>query len=87
MKAWAAKYKDVGLVVIGVHTPEFGFDKDPANVRTAVSDLNVNYPVPIDSNHAIWTGFRNEYWPASCVIDGKRRMRFHHFGEGEYESS
>jgi thiol-disulfide isomerase/thioredoxin len=87
MKAWAAKYKDAGLVVIGVHTPEFGFEKDPANVKTAVSDLNVNYPVPIDSNHAIWTSFRNEYWPASYVIDGKGRMRFHHFGEGEYERS
>src|SRR5437762_12903698 len=61
MKAWAAKYKDAGLVVIGVHAPEFGFEKDLANVRNAVSDLNVTYPIPIDSNHSIWTNFHNEY--------------------------
>jgi len=87
MKAWAAKYKDAGLVVIGVHAPEFDFEKDPANVKTAVSDLNVTYPIPIDSNHSIWTSFRNEYWPADYFIDGKGRIRYHHFGEGEYERS
>ena len=63
MKAWAAKYKDAGLVVIGVHAPEFGFEKDDANVREAVSSLKVSYPVPIDSNHSIWRAFGNEYWP------------------------
>jgi thiol-disulfide isomerase/thioredoxin len=68
MKAWAAKYKDAGLVVIGVHTPEFGFERDLANVRTSVSDLNVTYPNPIDNNHSIWTKFRNEYWPADHII-------------------
>jgi thiol-disulfide isomerase/thioredoxin len=87
MKAWAAKYKDAGLVVIGVHAPEFGFERDPANVKNAVSDLNVTYPIPIDSNHSIWTSFRNEYWPADYFIDGKGRIRHHHFGEGEYERS
>jgi thiol-disulfide isomerase/thioredoxin len=87
MKAWSAKYKDAGLVVIGVHAPEFGFEREPANVKNAVSDLNVAYPIPIDSNHSIWTSFRNEYWPADYFIDGKGRIRYHHFGEGEYERS
>jgi hypothetical protein len=87
MKAWAAKYREAGLVVIGVHAPEFGFERDPANVKTAVADLNVTYPVPIDSNHSIWTSFRNEYWPADYFIDAKGRIRYHHFGEGEYEKS
>src|SRR5262249_50811312 len=87
MKAWAAKYKDAGLVVIGVHSPEFGFEKDSANVKHAVSDLNITYPIPIDSNHSIWTSFRNEYWPADYFIDAKGRIRYHHFGEGEYEKS
>jgi len=87
MKAWAAKYKDAGLVVIGVHAPEFGFERDLANVRDAVSDLNVTYAIPIDSNHSIWTNFRNEYWPADYIIDAKGRIRYHHFGEGEYAKS
>ena len=87
IKAWAAKYKDAGLVVIGVHAPEFGFEKDPANVKNAVSDLKVAFPVPIDSDHSIWSAFRNEYWPADYFIDRKGRIRYHHFGEGEYEKS
>src|SRR4029077_4861540 len=87
MQAWAAKYKDAGLVVIGVHAPEFGFEKDPANVKNAVSDLKIAYPIPIDSNHSIWSAFRNEYWPADYFIDRKGRIRYHHFGEGEYEKS
>ena len=87
MKAWAAKYKDAGLVVIGVHAPEFGFEKDPANVKTAVSDLKVAYPIPIDSDHSIWRAFRNEYWPADYFVDAKGRIRYHHFGEGEYVKS
>jgi thiol-disulfide isomerase/thioredoxin len=86
-KAWAAKYKDAGLVVIGVHAPEFGFEKDPANVRYAVSDLRIDFPVPIDSDHSIWSAFRNEYWPADYFIDRSGRIRYHHFGEGEYEKS
>jgi thiol-disulfide isomerase/thioredoxin len=87
MKAWAAKYKDAGLVVIGVHAPEFGFETDPANVKDAVSDLKVSYPIPIDSNHSIWRAFRNEYWPADYFVDAKGRIRYHHFGEGDYEQS
>src|SRR2546425_696232 len=87
MKAWAAKYKDAGLVVIGVHAPEFGFEKDQANVKNAVSDLRVAFPVPIDSDHSIWSAFRNEYWPADYFIDRRGRIRYHHFGEGEYEKS
>jgi thiol-disulfide isomerase/thioredoxin len=87
MKAWAAKYKDAGLVVIGVHAPEFGFEKVPANVKNAVLGLKVAYPVPIDSNHSIWEAFRNEYWPADYFVDAKGRIRYHHFGEGEYVKS
>jgi thiol-disulfide isomerase/thioredoxin len=87
MKAWAAKYKDAGLVVIGVHAPEFGFERDTANVRNAVSELKIEYPIPIDSNHSIWSAFHNEYWPADYFIDAKGRIRYHHFGEGEYVKS
>jgi thiol-disulfide isomerase/thioredoxin len=87
IRAWAAKYKDAGLVVIGVHSPEFGFEKDPANVKNAVSDLKVTFPVPIDSNQSIWRAFRNEYWPADYFVDAKGRIRYHHFGEGEYAKS
>jgi thiol-disulfide isomerase/thioredoxin len=87
MKSWAAKYIDAGLVVIGVHAPEFGFEKERANVETAVRDLKLTYPVAIDSNHAIWQAFNNEYWPADYFIDGKGRIRYHHFGEGEYVES
>ena len=64
MKSWAAKYKDAGLVVIGVHTPEFGFEKERANVENAVREFKVTYPVAIDSDHGIWQAFNNEYWPA-----------------------
>src|SRR5438128_10299512 len=87
IRAWAAKYKDAGLVVIGVHAPEFGFEKDQANVKNAVSDLRVAFPVPIDSDHSIWSAFRNEYWPADYFIDRRGRIRYHHFGEGEYGQS
>jgi len=87
MKAWAEKYKEAGLVVVGVHTREFGFEKDGANVKEAVADLKVRYPIPIDSNHSIWQAFRNEYWPADYFVDAKGRIRYHHFGEGEYEKS
>ncbi|HKE28254.1 MAG TPA: redoxin family protein [Bryobacteraceae bacterium] len=87
LKAWAAKYKDSGLVVVGVHTPEFGFEKDAANVKTAVFDLNVPYAVAIDSDRSIWSAFHNEYWPARYLVDGKGRIRYEHFGEGDYEKS
>jgi thiol-disulfide isomerase/thioredoxin len=84
VKSWAAKYKDAGLVVIGVHTPEFSFEKERVNVENSAHNLNVTYPVAIDSNYSIWRAFNNEYWPAQYVVDGKGRIRFHHFGEGEY---
>jgi cytochrome c biogenesis protein CcdA/thiol-disulfide isomerase/thioredoxin len=84
---WAAKYKDAGLVVIGVHTPEFAFEKERANVEKAVRDLKINYPVAIDSDYRIWQAFHNQYWPAHYFIDGKGRIRFHHFGEGKYDLS
>ncbi|HTT99619.1 MAG TPA: cytochrome c biogenesis protein DipZ [Rhizomicrobium sp.] len=87
VKAWAAKYKDHGLVVIGVHAPEFAFERDPDNVRRAVHDLGVTYPVALDSNLAIWQAFNNEYWPAHYFIDAQGRIRAHHFGEGEYDQS
>ncbi len=87
IKAWAEKYKDQGLVVIGVHTPEFAFEKSIANVKNAVADLKIGYPVAIDSNFAIWRAFGNEYWPAHYFIDAEGRIRHHHFGEGDYEES
>ena len=87
VKSWAAKYKDAGLVVIGVHTPEFSFEKERVNVENAVRELKVAYPVAIDSNDRIWQAFNNEYWPAQYLIDGKGRIRYHHFGEGEYVES
>jgi thiol-disulfide isomerase/thioredoxin len=87
VRAWAEKYRDQGLVVIGVHTPEFAFEKDPANVRKAVGDLGIAYPVAIDNDHGVWRAFRNRYWPAHYFIDGKGRIRYHHFGEGDYAQS
>ena len=87
VRAWAAKYKDRGLVVIGVHSPEFVFEKNVENVRRAVKDLQVDYPVAIDSDHAIWRAFNNQYWPALYVVDAQGRIRHHHFGEGGYEQS
>jgi thiol-disulfide isomerase/thioredoxin len=87
VKSWAAKYKDAGLVVIGVHTPEFSFEKERVNVENALGDLKVTYPVAIDSNYRIWQAFHNQYWPAQYLIDGKGRIRYHHFGEGDYDES
>jgi len=84
VRAWAAKYKDAGLVVIGAHTPEFSFEHDRVNVENAVRDLKITYPVAIDSDYKIWRAFNNEYWPAQYFIDAKGRIRFHHFGEGDY---
>jgi cytochrome c biogenesis protein CcdA/thiol-disulfide isomerase/thioredoxin len=87
VRAWADKYKDDGLVVIGVHSPEFAFEKDPHNVANAVKALGVDYPVAIDDNYAIWRGFGNEYWPAHYFIDTQGHIRHHHFGEGGYQQS
>jgi cytochrome c biogenesis protein CcdA/thiol-disulfide isomerase/thioredoxin len=87
VKAWADKYRDQGLVVIGVHAPEFAFEKNIDNVKKAVADLKVDYPVAIDNDYAIWRAFNNQYWPAHYFIDAKGRIRHHHFGEGEYDES
>ena len=85
VRAWAEKYKDQGLVVIGVHAPEFAFEKNIGNVKKAVSDLKIDYPVAIDNDYAIWKAFNNDYWPAHYFIDAEGRIRHHHFGEGDYE--
>lgn len=87
IQAWANKYKAGGFVVIGVHTPEFPFEKDLDNVRRAVTDLHVSYPVAIDNSYRIWKSFHNSYWPADYLIDGMGHIRYHHFGEGKYDES
>jgi cytochrome c biogenesis protein CcdA/thiol-disulfide isomerase/thioredoxin len=87
VRAWAAKYKDQGLVVIGVHTPEFAFEKDVANVRTALGSLGVQYPVAIDNDFGIWRAFDNEAWPALYFIDARGRVRQRVLGEGGYDRS
>ena len=87
VRAWAEKYKDQGLVVIGVHTPEFQFEMDEANVRRAAKDIPVNYPIAIDSDHKIWRAFANQYWPALYFIDATGKVRHQQFGEGDYEES
>jgi len=85
VRAWAEKYKDQGLVVIGVHTPEFGFEKNIDNIRPALKMFRIDYPVAVDSDYAIWKAFGNQYWPAIYIADGNGRIRHHQFGEGEYE--
>jgi thiol-disulfide isomerase/thioredoxin len=84
VKNWASKYRDSGFVVIGVHTPEFSFEHEPTNVDSAVRTLNVTFPVAIDSKYDIWQSFHNEAWPAQYLVDAKGRIRYHHFGEGDY---
>ena len=87
VRAWADKYKDQGLVVIGVHAPEFAFEKNIYNVNQAVAKLKIDYPVAIDNNYAIWRAFSNEYWPADYFIDANGKIRHHFFGEGDYAES
>jgi cytochrome c biogenesis protein CcdA/thiol-disulfide isomerase/thioredoxin len=87
VKAWAQKYGPAGLVVIGVHTPEFAFERVAGNVQKAIKDLGVTYPVAVDSDYKIWGAFNNQYWPALYFIDGTGTIRHHHFGEGEYDDS
>jgi thiol-disulfide isomerase/thioredoxin len=87
LKAWATKYRDAGLVVIGVHTPEFSFEQEPANVSASLREYGITYPVVTDSSYAIWRAFGNEYWPADYFVDGKGRIRHHHYGEGDYAES
>jgi len=87
VRAWAGKYADAGLVVLGVHSPEFDFEHDPDNVRRAVKDLRIDHPVAVDNDFAIWRAFANHYWPALYFVDAEGRIRHHRFGEGEYEQS
>jgi cytochrome c biogenesis protein CcdA/thiol-disulfide isomerase/thioredoxin len=87
VRAWAEKYRDQGLVVIGVHAPEFAFEKRIDNVKRAVRDFEIGYPIAIDNDFAIWRAFGNSYWPAHYFIDAEGRIRHHHFGEGDYEQS
>jgi thiol-disulfide isomerase/thioredoxin len=87
VRAWADKYEDQGLVVIGVHTPEFGFEKDLDNVRWAAKDMRVEYPIAVDTDYALWRAFENHYWPALYLVDAQGRIRYHHFGEGRYAES
>jgi cytochrome c biogenesis protein CcdA/thiol-disulfide isomerase/thioredoxin len=87
VRAWADRYKDAGLIVIGVHTPEFAFEKDLDNVRRAVGELKITYPVALDNDYKIWKAFNNSYWPADYLVDATGHIRFHHFGEGKYDES
>jgi thiol-disulfide isomerase/thioredoxin len=87
VRAWAEKYQEHGVVVIGVHTPEFPFEHDLENVRRAAKDMQVAYPIAIDNDYAIWHAFTNHYWPALYLVDAQGHLRYHHFGEGAYEQS
>ena len=87
LRAWTGKYSGHGLVVIGVHTPEFAFEHNADNVRRAVRDMRIDYPVAIDNDYAVWSAFGNHYWPALYFADAQGRIRHHHFGEGEYQQS
>jgi len=87
VRAWADKYRDHGLVVVGVHTPEFSFEGDIDNVRRAVAEREISYPVAVDTDYAVWRAFANNYWPALYFVDADGRVRDHHFGEGEYARS
>jgi thiol-disulfide isomerase/thioredoxin len=87
VSAWAERYRDRGLVVVGVHCPEFGFEHDLDNVRRAAGELGVDYPVVIDNDFAIWQSLANRYWPALYLVDRDGHIRFHHFGEGNYEET
>ncbi len=87
VRAWADQYRKDGLVVIGVHSPEFAFEKDPANVQKAIADLRIRYPVALDNELAIWRAFDNRYWPAHYLADAQGRIRYHHFGEGRTDET
>ncbi|WP_184253328.1 redoxin domain-containing protein [Granulicella mallensis] len=87
LRAWSEKYKDKGLVIIGVQSPEFTFEKNLDNVRWAVQNMRLGYPIAVDNEHAIWDAFNNEYWPALYFVDARGRIRHHQFGEGAYEQS
>jgi thioredoxin family protein len=84
VRAWDAKYRDHGLTIVGVHTPEFGFEHDRDNVVPRAREFEVTFPIALDNDYAVWRAFANNYWPAVYVADGEGRIRFHHYGEGEY---
>jgi len=85
VRAWHEKYEDQGLVVVGVHTPEFPFEREIDNVRWAAEDMRVEYPIALDSDYGVWRAFDNHYWPAVYIVDTEGRIRHHQFGEGGYE--
>jgi thiol-disulfide isomerase/thioredoxin len=87
IREWEAKYRDQGLVVIGVHTPEFFFEYEPANVSKALKEMNIVYPVAMDNEYKIWRSFSNNYWPALYLIDAKGKIRYQKFGEGDYDEA
>jgi thiol-disulfide isomerase/thioredoxin len=87
VRAWAEKYEDRGLVVVGVHTPEFPFERDVDNVRWAAEEMRVEYPIALDPDYAVWRAFSNHYWPAVYIADAEGRIQYHHFGEGAYDES
>jgi thiol-disulfide isomerase/thioredoxin len=87
VRAWAERYKDQGLVVVGVHTPEFPFEKDVENVREAAKEMAVDYPIALDSDYAIWRAFDNSYWPAVYIAEAQGRIRHRRFGEGGYDET
>jgi hypothetical protein len=87
VRAWDERYRKDGLVVIGVHAPEFAFERDPANVERAVRDLKIRYPVALDNRYDLWRALKNNVWPAHYFIDAQGRVRYHHFGEGDYQQS
>jgi thiol-disulfide isomerase/thioredoxin len=87
VRAWAEKYREQGLVAIGIHTPEFAFEHDVENVRRAAKDLKVEYPIAIDNDYAIWNAIDNHYWPAFYFVDARGHIRYHRFGEGDYDQS
>jgi thiol-disulfide isomerase/thioredoxin len=84
VRAWHEKYRDLGLVIVGVHTPEFWFEHDPDNVRRAAQEMRVEYPIALDPDYGVWNDFGNRYWPAVYLADAEGRIRYHHFGEGDY---
>jgi thiol-disulfide isomerase/thioredoxin len=87
VREWASKYKEQGLVVVGVHTPEFSFEYKMENVSRSIKEMNIGYPVALDNNYAIWNSFQNQYWPALYLIDAKGKLRYQKFGEGDYVES
>ena len=85
VRAWGEKYQDRGLVIVGVHTPEFSFEQDVDNVRQAMKDMRIGYPIAIDNDYGVWRAFGNHYWPAAYIADAQGQIRHHQFGEGRYE--